>query len=158
MTYRIGKAPRGGRRTSDQPGPGKYNVDSGHSGPSITIATKPKTSSHNDILMPGPGNYELNSKAQYKNPTAFTMGAKYDSNRLEDPEPGPGTYSSHGAGTHKGVKIGKANRSGMDSSSNNLGPGQYFNNRPSSAGPRYGFSHQTKSQGTLDMRPGPGHY
>ena len=147
--FRIGKASRGGQKAGDQPGPGKYNINSGHSGPSISIATKPKVSSHNDILMPGPGNYELNGKAQYKNPTAFTIGAKYDSYRAEDPEPGPGTYSSQGNGNQKGVKIGKANRGGGDTASNNLGPGQYFNNRPSSAGPRYGFSHQTKSQGTL---------
>ena len=41
---------------------------------------------------------------------------------------------------------------------NTPGPGQYANSRPFSAGPKYGFGKQMKSQGTLDQRPGPGQY
>ena len=81
---RIGKAIRGHLKHNEQPGPGKYNLNGGHSGPQITMATKPKVASHNEILMPGPGNYELNAEALYKNPTAFTMGAKYSPSKGEN--------------------------------------------------------------------------
>jgi len=57
------------------------------------MAVKPKTSSLGDNLMPGPGNYNPMTEGVYKNNTAFTMGAKYGSSKIEDPEPGPGSYN-----------------------------------------------------------------
>jgi len=49
------------------------------------MAVKPKASSLGDNLMPGPGNYNPLTEGVYKNNTAFTMGAKYGSSKIEDP-------------------------------------------------------------------------
>lgn len=138
ISCRIGAATRDGLKINDQPGPGEYNISSSKSGPKITMGTKPKASSLGDGLMPGPGNYNPNSTGVYKNATAFTMGAKYGS-KVEDPEPGPGTYSANTELKQTGPKIGTSKRGDVGGKSENPGPGQYSNNRPFSAGPQYGF-------------------
>jgi hypothetical protein len=48
------------------------------------MSGKGKTSSLGDAYVPGPGNYNVVTDAINKNPSAFTMGAKYG-NRVEDP-------------------------------------------------------------------------
>jgi hypothetical protein len=40
------------------------------------------------------------------------MGAKYAS-KIEDPEPGPGTYLSHNKFKQTGAKIGKSKRNNL---------------------------------------------
>ena len=85
------------------------------------------------------------------------MGAKYGS-KVEDPEPGPGNYNLKSDMKMTGTKMGKSGRSGLGSSNQVPGPGQYGYNRPFSAGPQYGFGNEMKSHLTLDARPGPGQY
>ena len=48
------------------------------------MSAKPKVNSLGETITPGPGNYSSNSNGVYKNPSAFTMGAKYG-NKVEDP-------------------------------------------------------------------------
>ena len=48
------------------------------------MSSKPKTNSLGETLAPGPGNYNITTDGVYKNPSAFTMGAKYGE-RVEDP-------------------------------------------------------------------------
>lgn len=76
------------------------------------MSSKPKVNSLGEVLAPGPGNYNLNSNGVYKNPSAFTMGAKYGS-KVEDPEPGPGNYNVNSEFKTTGTKIGKSKRSGL---------------------------------------------
>jgi hypothetical protein len=121
------------------------------------MSSKPKVSSLGDAITPGPGNYNSTANAIYKNPSAFTMGAKYGASKVEDPEPGPGSYSLNAGFKQTGPKIGKSKRAGNIDNSN-PGPGQYGNSRPFSAGPKYGFGNETKGHSTLDQRPGPGQY
>ena len=109
---RIGNANRDGAKTNNVPGPGEYNLSSSKSGPKITMSSKPKVNSLGDVLAPGPGNYNLNSNGIYKNPSAFTMGAKYGS-KIEDPEPGPGNYNVHSEFKLTGTKMGKSRREGL---------------------------------------------
>jgi hypothetical protein len=39
----------------------RYNIYSKNNGPKITVSSKVKANSHNDVHGPGPGNYNLNS-------------------------------------------------------------------------------------------------
>lgn len=139
------------------PGPGEYNIANGKQGPRITIGSKGKTGTLADTLQPGPGNYNVTTDGVFKNPSAFTMGAKYG-DRSEDPEPGPGAYSSGGGFKKNGPKIGTSKREGLQGRNEFPGPGQYAQGRPFSAGPKYGFGNQAKSALNLDQRPGPGQY
>lgn len=154
---RIGGASRDTGKFKDVPGPGEYNISSGKSGLKITMSSKPKVSSLGDAITPGPGNYNSTANAIYKNPSAFTMGAKYGASKIEDPEPGPGSYSLNAGFKQTGPKIGKSKRAG-NIDNINPGPGQYGNIRPFSAGPKYGFGNEMKGHSTLDQRPGPGQY
>jgi hypothetical protein len=43
---------------------------------------KTKANTYGDSHNPGPGNYNLNSQSIYKNSNGFTMGSKYDSNKV----------------------------------------------------------------------------
>lgn len=112
LLSRIGGASRDGAKINDVPGPGEYNIGTGKSGLKITMSSKPKVSSLGDTLTPGPGNYNSTANAIYKNPSAFTMGAKYGANKIEDPEPGPGSYSVNAGFKQIGPKIGKSKRAG----------------------------------------------
>lgn len=103
------------------------------------MSSKPKVNSLGDGLTPGPGNYSSASQAVYKNPSAFTMGAKYGSSKIEDPEPGPGSYALNADMKQTGTKMGKSKRNPLSNANQYPGPGQYSNARPSSAGPKYGF-------------------
>jgi len=69
------------------------------------------------------------------------MGAKYGTSKIEDPEPGPGTYNSGKEFKQNGPKIGTSKRDIVIDTGSAPGPGQYSNSRPFSAGPRYGFGH-----------------
>ena len=122
------------------------------------MGSKPKVSSLGEGLYPGPGNYNLSSEAIFKNPTAFTIGSRYGNDKVEDAEPGPGTYTSSLGFKQNGPKIGTSKRTGVDKGGEAPGPGQYSYNRPFSAGPQYGFGNETKTNGALDQRPGPGQY
>lgn len=59
---------------------------------------------------------------------------------------------------HIGAKIGTSKRTNIQGKNQNPGPGQYPENRPFSAGPKYGFGNQAKSSLTLEQAPGPGQY
>lgn len=76
---RIGNANRDSSKINNTPGPGEYNLSGSKSGPKITMSSKPKVNSLGEVLAPGPGNYNVSSNGVYKNPSAFTMGAKYGS-------------------------------------------------------------------------------
>lgn len=102
------------------------------------MSFKPKTNSLGETLAPGPGNYNVTTDAVYKNPSAFTMGAKYGE-KLDDPQPGPGAYNAGNQFKKNGPKIGTSKRGGLGNENNLPGPGQYSNARPFSAGPKYGF-------------------
>jgi hypothetical protein len=67
------------------------------------------------------------------------MGAKYGSSKIEDPEPGPASYNAVLEINNKGSKMGTSKRCGLDGNNQNPGPGVYSQNRPFSAGPKYGF-------------------
>jgi hypothetical protein len=157
IRFRIGNASRDGARLTDNPGPGEYNLVSSKSGPKITMSAKPKVNSLGETLQPGPGNYNVNSTEVYRNPSAFTMGAKYGG-KIEDPEPGPGNYNIKAEFKQSGAKIGKSRREGLGAGNENPGPGHYVSSRPFSAGPKYGFGNELKANSTLDARPGPGQY
>lgn len=73
---------RDGLRIHEVPGPGEYNLATTKSGPKITISSKPKTNFLGDTLQPGPGNYNVLTDGVYKNPSAFTMGAKYGTTKI----------------------------------------------------------------------------
>lgn len=73
---------RDGSKINEVPGPGEYNIQAGRTGPKITMSSKPKVNSLGDGLTPGPGNYSSGYQAVSKNPTAFTMGAKYGSSKI----------------------------------------------------------------------------
>lgn len=86
------------------------------------------------------------------------MGSKYGALKVQDPEPGPGTYTISNS-KKSGVKIGKSKRNNELDKEDLPGPGQYATfDRPFSAGPKYGFGHESKSLVQFDQRPGPGQY
>lgn len=54
--------------------------------------------------------------------------------------------------------MGMGKREGLGGRNEGPGPGQYVQSRPFSAGPKYGFGNETKTNGGYDQRPGPGQY
>jgi len=109
---RIGSSLRDNAINSYQPGPGQYNISSFKSGPKITMSSKSKNDWYGDSSQPGPGNYNVNNAPLYKNPSAFTMGAKYNSDKAEF-KPGPGAYNSNMELKNNGPKIGTSTRNGL---------------------------------------------
>lgn len=107
-------------------------------------------------FTPGPGNY--NTATVIARPgSGVTIGAKYGSKNPNE-QPGPGSYNL-GSDKKPGVKIGTSNRSNLGGKGDIPGPGQYnFDQRPNSAGPKYGFGRSEKGNNYGDYAPGPGHY
>jgi len=159
--YRIGSAVRDTRERATTPGPGNYNPSAVHGKQNIRIGTSTRKGMYEEKNTPGPGAYTHNPKVG--------EGPKYIMNPRRDDGlvsvegkliPGPGAYNPSVNLTkhnNSSVGIGSGNRTEINPTKANPGPGQY-DTRGRIGGPKYGFGTGVRKEESRSVAPGPGQY
>eukprot|EP00343_Euplotes_focardii_P006712 CAMPEP_0205819792 /NCGR_PEP_ID=MMETSP0206-20130828/2253_1 /ASSEMBLY_ACC=CAM_ASM_000279 /TAXON_ID=36767 /ORGANISM="Euplotes focardii, Strain TN1" /LENGTH=827 /DNA_ID=CAMNT_0053113753 /DNA_START=39 /DNA_END=2522 /DNA_ORIENTATION=- len=150
----------------ENPGPGNYNPDFGpvkQSAPGVHFGTPGKGKIVGDSSMPGPGQYEVRSKAGNDAPS-YGMRGRYEDHK-GDMKPGPGNYNPKDEVTRvgpPGTVMGSGQRSNLGGKGDGPGPGNYDLNNKNNKGKEYSFGIGQRNDGSLEKRakglPGPGQY
>lgn len=156
-TYRIGSGSRTERPSSAiVPGPGAYNADKKHSGPSWGFGTQSRVSVFK-LDIPGPGTYTNTDSLTRR---GFSMAGRRPQSS-NNSYPGPGSYNPSTTDRPKspGWSMGKSSRDkALANGSGIPGPGSYSScNTLGKTAPVFGSSTR-QGLSSVSQTPGPGEY